>query len=195
MISICLGINVLKGGALLYIDDMYNVKSRKDLDKMVYKSDKLESVFVELVNKNGKNTIIGCIYRHPTMDIDEFNSRHLNMALNKIANENKNIFLTGDFNIDLMKTGEDSHVDNFFEIITSNLLVPHITIPTRVTSHSKTLIDNIFSNSLHFSQGISGNITTSISDHFPQFLIIPTESFKAPKNIICLREITKSLTE
>ena len=100
--------------------------------------------------------------------------------MNKISKENKNIFLCGDFNIDLMKTGEDTLVDNFFELITTNLLVPHIIIPTRITSHSRTLIDNIFSNSINFSQGLSGNLTTSISDHLPQFLIIPTENTKAP---------------
>ena len=170
-----------KGGAALYIDDIYITKRRNDLEKILYKSGKLESVFVEIVIKNGKNIIVGCIYRHPTMDIEEFNSHYFSIAMNKITNENKHIYLCGDFNIDLMKTGEDTHIDNFFEVITSNLLIPHIIIPSRVTNHSKTLIDNIFSNSINFSQGLSGNLTTSISDHYPQFLIIPTENPKTTK--------------
>ena len=57
----------------------------------------------------------------------------------------------------------------------------HITLPTRLTSHSKTLIDNIFSNDPNFSQGISGNFTFSISDHLPQFLLMPSEDNRPPK--------------
>ena len=40
--------------------------------------------------------------------------------------------------------------------------------PTRVTSTSATLIDNIFTNDLNTST-VGGNLTTSLSDHFPQF--------------------------
>ena len=50
--------------------------------------------------------------------------------------------------------------------------MPLITIPTRITSKTKTLIDNILYN--NFVPGIkSGNINVSISDHVPQFAIIP----------------------
>ena len=52
------------------------------------------------------------------------------------------------------------------------MFLPHIVQPTRITFHSKTLIDNIFSN--YISQDIvSGNLTATISDHLPQFLIAP----------------------
>ena len=40
------------------------------------------------------------------------------------------------------------------------------------TSHSKTLIDNIFSNFIS-PEIISGNITATISDHLPQFSFVP----------------------
>ena len=59
-----------------------------------------------------------------------------------------------------------------FLIPSSNMFLPHIAQPTRTTSHSKTLIDNIFSN--YISQDIvSGNLTATISGHLPQFLIAP----------------------
>lgn len=67
--------------------------------------------------------------------------------------------------------------------MTSNLFIPHIIHPTRITSHSKTLIDNIFSNSPNFSQGMSGNLTISISDHLAQFLIIPLDIGYVPRRI------------
>ena len=75
--------------------------------------------------------------------------------------------------VDLLKIDDETKIGEFYNIISSNLLVPHITIPTRVTSTSKSLIDNIFSNNFEFSSLKSGNITVSISDLRPQFLIVP----------------------
>ena len=51
-----------KGGALLYIDEHYNSKPLPNIDKIMHKSKQLESVFVEMCNKNRKNIIVGCIY-------------------------------------------------------------------------------------------------------------------------------------
>ena len=53
--------------------------------------------------------------------------------------------------------------------------MPQITLPIRVTGRTATFIDNILINSYE-NKSTSGNITTSISDHLPQFLII--ENFK-----------------
>ena len=47
---------------------------------------------------------------------------------------------------------------------------------------SKTLIDNIFSNDPSFAEGVSGNFTFSISDHLPQFLLMPQALKHPPKN-------------
>ena len=52
-----------------------------------------------------------------------------------------------------------------------NSFIPFILQPTRITSHSNTLIDNIFSNVLD-PDIISGLLTATISDHLPQFAII-----------------------
>ena len=54
----------------------------------------------------------------------------------------------------------DTPITNFFDTITSNLFVPHIILPTRITTTTKTFSDNICSN---FK--ISGNMTLAISDH------------------------------
>ena len=49
---------------------------------------------------------------------------------------------------------------------------PYILHSTIITSHSKIVIDNIFSNFI-FAEIISGNITGTISDHLPQFTFVP----------------------
>ena len=125
------------------------------------------------------------------MDLQEFNTKYLNPFLDKINKENKTIFLLGDFNVDLMKAETDANTANFFDNITSNLMVPHIIYPTRITSTSKTLIDNIFSNSLNFDQGISGNLCVSISDHLAQFLIIPEKNNEKKTTKLFTKEILK----
>ena len=50
--------------------------------------------------------------------------------------------------------------------------------PTRVTSETATLIDNIFVNDIQ-TRSSGGNITTSISDHSPEFSFI--DIFDKPK--------------
>ena len=57
----------------------------------------------------------------------------------------------------------------------ANFLAPSITIPTRINNNGGTLIDNIFTNYI-LPDKCSGNLTVSISDHFPSFLIIPIEN-------------------
>ena len=163
------------GGTLIYVSKKLKSKIRNDIK--IYKPKELESTFIEITNPRKKNTLIGCIYKHPCMSVDEFNDIYLTPLLRKITFENKNIFLTGDFNINLLNTETDEPTSSFLNNLASNLFIPHIILPTRITTRSKTLIDNIFSNSLNSSY-VSGNITTSISDHLPQFLLIPNINIK-----------------
>ena len=169
-----------KGGVLMYIREGISYKRRGNLENMMYKAKELESVFYEVENPGKKSEIYGCIYRHPCMDADIFNEL-LDKLLKKITAEKKVTYLMGDFNMDLLKTETDEKIGNYYDIWTSHLFVPHITLPTRITTRSKTLIDNIFSNDSDFANGVSGNFTFSISDHLPQFLIMPDNLKHPPK--------------
>ena len=51
---------------------------------VIYKSKELESTFIEIVKPNKKDVIIGCIYRHPNMDLSEFNNHHILPMLAKL---------------------------------------------------------------------------------------------------------------
>ena len=112
------------------------------------------------------------------MDLEEFNDEVLSILMEKIGREGKNLFLLGDFNVNLMNSPYDIQTGHFFDILTSNLMVPYITLPTRITTSSTTLIDNIFSNSLNSRDGVSGNLTSKMSDHYAQFLIIASNCHK-----------------
>ena len=82
------------------------------------------------------------------------------------------MFLLGDFNVNLLNYTEHSQTNEFLDSLASNSFIPLILQPTRITSHSNTLIDNIFSNVIE-PDITSGNLTATISDPRPQFAIIP----------------------
>ena len=67
---------------------------------------------------------------------------------------------------------EHNQTNEFLDSLASNSFIPLILQPTRIINHSNTLIDNIFSSAID-PDIISGNLTATISDHLPQFAIIP----------------------
>ena len=159
------------GGALLYINNTFNYTVRNDL--RIYQKKETESIFIEIINTKGKNIIVGCIYRHPSLNPTEFVDIHIQELLQKMSKEGKTIVLLGDFNIDLLKYDTNKDSTAFLDLMYTNFLLPYVTTPTQVTSHSETLIDNIFSNKI-VDDLISGNIITTISDHYGQFLLQKT---------------------
>ena len=93
-----------KGGVISYIAEQHNCKPRKDLDAISYKTYGLQSVFTEIIISK----------RSPSMEIKDFNENYLNPLMDKLGD--KNVFLLGDFNIDLMKNDIDTHTSTFLDI-------------------------------------------------------------------------------
>ena len=81
------------GRSLLYIKDTLKHICKKDLQ--IYKAAELKSTFIELLSSSGKNTIVGCIYRHTSMHSSEFNSIYLNDLLEKLSHKNKKNYSNG----------------------------------------------------------------------------------------------------
>ena len=140
----------------------------------------MESTFIEIMNLK-KSNIIGTIYKHPSVDLTDFNSNYVNSLLEKISKEQKSVFLLGDFNINLMNYNVHNPTNEFLDSLSSNSFLPYILQPTRITSHSKTLINNIFTN-VTLPDSIFGNLTAAISDNLPQFLIVPKIFSNPPSN-------------
>ena len=167
------------GGTLLYIANHLSYKCHNDLNN--YKKNELESTFIEIVNLKKSNISVEVIYRHPSMDLADFNCNYLNKLLENISKEQKSIFLLGDFNVNLLNYNEHNQTNEFLDSLSSNSFIPLILQPTRITSHSNTFIDNICSNAID-PDIISGNLTATISDHLPQFSIIPNMFGNIPGN-------------
>ena len=121
------------------------------------------------------NIIVGCFYRHPDNNIDDFNTNYLRPLLQKLSQKSsKNIFLFGEFNIDLLKFNSCSSVCNFLDELSSSYFMPQIFLPSHITGSTNTLINNIFCNIPQSSeQNISVNLTTTYSDHLPEVLLVP----------------------
>ena len=78
------------GGNLLYIFNHLSCKPCNDLN--IYKKSELESPFIEVINLQKSNFIIGTIYRHPSMDLDNFNKNFLTNFLRRSL-KNKTPFI------------------------------------------------------------------------------------------------------
>ena len=90
------------GGALLYINKKCSYQPR--IDRNIYKLGYHESIFVEIILPKRPNIIIGCIYKHPSINIRTFNDHYLNPLLETLSKKKYlKSFLVGDFNIDLLK--------------------------------------------------------------------------------------------
>ncbi|XP_068757218.1 uncharacterized protein [Montipora capricornis] len=155
------------GGVGLYVSNDIEFKERKDF--CFNDVDIAESLFIEVLRPRVKNIIVGIVYRPPNQGVDEFLTK-INESLGKISRENKICFLLGDFNINLMNYQHHHSTGQFLDEMYSNMLLPLITRPTRITPHTATLIDNIFVNNF-FVRSRSGLLFTDISDHLPVFSI------------------------
>ena len=148
------------GGVVLYVRQDLNFVKKNDFCSSI--SNVLESVTLEIVLENDKNVIISCIYRTPGTDVDTFTD-YIERLLKSIKN-GKSIYLCGDINIDLLRYNNHQVTKEFIDLLFSYGLYPIISKPTRVTSLTATVIDNIFTNNV-FNICTCSILCNDISDH------------------------------
>ena len=85
-----------------------------------------------------------------------------------LKNKKRYIVLFGDFHINLLNYNDHQAINNFLDSLVSNAFILYILHPTRINNHSKTLLDNMFSNFIS-PDIISSNVITTKSDHLPNF--------------------------
>ena len=152
------------GGVALFVKDGRTFRERPDLS--VFREGIFESLFVELVKNEGcKNEVVGIVYRPPGANLEAF-SEELVKVLE--LTKGTNSYIMGDFNMDLLKLSAHKPTSDFMENFTSRGFFPLISLPTRITDTTASLIDNIWTNNLTAKIG-SGLITVRVSDHLPIF--------------------------
>ena len=83
----------------------------------------------------------------------------------------KIVFLSGDYNIDLLKINTNDHFNIFYENVISSSFIPNITLPTKMCDTTSTLIDNIYTNAVDKNH-TSAVLIRPISDHQMYFSMI-----------------------
>ena len=150
-----------------------------------------ENLFIKIRHKTpgSKTQIIGNIYRKPNELLhdfhkfqEEFDETLELLRVNRIPvhvlhyyimyGNIYNIYIyiyniyniqskCGDFNIDLLKLNVKDHYNTFFNNLIAAGYFPRISLPTRITNHSATLLDNI----TELDSNESGILVNNISDH------------------------------
>ena len=90
------------------------------------------------------------VYRTPSEIVDDINSftAELAILLSHMKASRHSSYVCGDYNIDLLKVKTNKHYDEHFDEIISQGFIPKITLPTLISEHSSTLIDNIFTSNI-----------------------------------------------
>ena len=162
------------GGLIIYIHDRYQFEVRN----LCPESRIWESLFIDIYGTDLKKAItLGNIYRPPKENnsdpvistfIDE-----LSPIIQTLSSENSETILVGDFNIDLLKVNEKSKYGEYLDLFHTNGFYPKITLPTRFSSRSCSLIDQIYCKlSATTNSATAGIIISNISDHLPYFISI-----------------------
>ena len=170
------------GGLIIYLNKKFcSINDYKILTNLSCNSDPSmgEFLFVEITRK-AKNIIIGNMYRSPSHDSNLFITEleHRLELLNK--HKNKHIILTSDSNIDLLQFQSFEPANNLVNCLSEHGFLPVISIPTRITDHSATLIDHIFVNS-GLETIKSSVIIEDMSDHLATFVGILIDPNKCDK--------------
>ena len=177
------------GGLVTYIHEEFKGKVRSLFKKS--KERLWEGQCITVTGERLKSKVtISNIYRPPKLNNNNATLKsfisELIPYLNILESEkNRNIIL-GDFNIDLLQLQHRAIIEEFYDKFVSMGFLPRITLPTRFSTKSCTLIDQIFCNFENPAQICTSAILTSkLSDHLPCLLgfEITPKIHKKPKFI------------
>lgn len=157
------------GGSAIFCRKSLECKERLDIQKLGI-TNIFECSACELKSTSGKLVVI-CIYRPPSKiesDIEAFIDRYIH-SLEILSISSLDFVIAGDFNINVISNEERTAM--LFKFITESFGAKlTINVPTRVTAHSATCIDNIITN-IH--DAIFSVIDSHLSDHTAQKTHIP----------------------
>ena len=179
-----------KTGVAIYVKSNLRSKERNDLSKVFKLKKKTKAgneevdfvcLWIELVDNEDKEVVIGVVYRHPNntkKDFKRFRDR-FSPILEKLNKEKKTFYVLGDFNIDFSK--KPAHFEEFNKKCECKQLISKVTRIEK-KSEKKTLIDHIYTNdklidsSKEFEE-VGVVQTNEIFDHYPIYCFIPNSTF------------------
>ena len=167
------------GGTSILVNEKLRSRERRDL---LVETQSLEHCIVEL-KTDKRNILLVSAYRPPNTNVKTFLIEYKKLSDRLKKQKNHEIVNGLDHNLDLLKSHLNQPSNEFIELNLDRELIPCITKPTRITSKSTTLIDNIL-----ISRSLQRNFTSSvviedISDHFACLVVLKDQnkSIKGPK--------------
>ena len=164
--------NANKGGLMFLIEN--NIKYEV-LNEITFSCEDVESLFIKVFSDFG-NLFVGIIYRRPNSDFDTFMEKY-ECILQYLGNRKS--VIGGDFNLNLANYQNSNFVKQYVETSFEFSYRSLINNPTRVTSHSATIIDHLWLN-FTCSSMTSGIILTDASDHFSTFIALDFHAYSNP---------------
>ena len=175
------------GGLACYVHKKFHCDIRKnDIESRIW-----EGQFIDISGNNLTKTItLGNIYKPPknnnsVENIQTFISEITPFVL-QLGKEKNDSIIVGDFNINLLDVNEKYSYYEYLDLFLNNGFSPKITLPTRFSKHSCTLIDQIFCKiSENTLNSVAGIICSQISDHLPCFICLDVKKArtKSPKYV------------
>ena len=173
------------GGVCIYLRSSINYIIRQDLI-----SSELEAVCVEMIKPHSRPFLVTTIYRPPNASSEFFD--HFEKLIKAIDDENKEMYILGDLNCDMLKTDKDSNfptkkIKTLYELYQLSQLIDEA---TRVTMTTSSLIDHIVTNTPEKISD-SGVIHTGLSDHSLVFAIRKISVVKKQEKKVEIRNMKK----
>ena len=162
------------GGLIIYLHEKFTYTKKNFYES----STRWEGLFIEIYHERIKSKLIlGNIYRPPRRnncnnEIDLF-LEEFTPIINKLNKEKAIVILPGDYNLDLLQIQEREKIQEYYDLLVSNGMFANITLPTRFSKKSCSLIDQIFCKYSTATQtSTSGILFGMLSDHFACFSCI-----------------------
>jgi len=172
-----------RGGVAIYIKN--GIKYNRCDEIGINIEGEFESIFVDVISRP-KHVIVGEVYRVPNTS-ESKSVEYYKSIINKINNLKTHCMLGTDQNFDLLKLETHKNTADLFNSFITAGLIPGITLPTRITHSTSTLIDNIYTNLSDTMTTHSAVLTYDISDHLPVLILIGniTKPKNSPLTIKC----------
>ena len=108
-------------------------------------SNAIECLCLEISSKTSKNIMLSLNYRPPNGNTTPFD-KHMKSTLSKNEATKKEVILISDFNINLLDFDKNTRVQSFVNLMFRFGMIPTTNKPTRITKHTATAIDHVFTN-------------------------------------------------
>lgn len=113
--------------------------------------------------------------------------KNMALVLDNVYKQDCNIVVAGDVNVDMLSKSNSKECKLLINLFKEYGIDNLIREPTRLTSHSKTSIDNIFTN---YANGVSKVVETEKSDHTYQLARFNTRVTFDARKVVSFRSFS-----